>query len=186
MAWDVMEVLCRGEAYGLIERRKKAGAPRWHLAFAFTEAGRHELGTQPEGSGGQGTLIFDADLVNAPGVSARLAVDAEQHLTALHAAIQEAFGWFDDHLYSFWLDGAFWGDKSSEYTSPITPDHGVATADVPLAELAFAPGARIAYVFDFGDEWRVMLTLRAQEKSGDATFPRVLQRKGTAPPQYGD
>ncbi len=184
VAWDVMEVLCRGEAYGLIERREEAEKPRWRLGFALTEAGRHEFGAQPEDPGGQRTLIFDADLVNAPGVSARLAVGAEQHLTALHAAVQEAFGWFDDHLYSFWLDGAFWGDKSSEYTSPITPDHGVATADVPLAELALAPGAKIAYIFDFGDEWRVMLTLRAQEEPGDTTFPGVLERKGTAPPQY--
>ena len=183
VAWDVIEVLCRGEAYGLIERREEARKPRWRLAFALTAAGREEFGPAPERPSGQATLIFDAKLVNAPGVRARLAVGTEQHLVVLHEAIQEAFGWFDDHLYSFWLDGVFWGDKGTEFASPVTPDHGVATADVPLAELALAPGAKIAYVFDFGDEWRVMLSVRAQEGRG-ATFPRVLERTGSAPPQY--
>jgi hypothetical protein len=50
----------------------------------------------------------------------------------------------------------------SEYTSPITPDHSAATADVPLAELALQPGTKSAYVFDFGDEWRVILNEEAR------------------------
>lgn len=129
-------------------------------------------------------FVFDAELVNAPGVSARVAVGTEQHLTALHDGIQDAFGWFDDHLYSFWLDGAFWGQKGLEFTSPITPDHGAATADVPLAELDLTLGSQIAYVFDFGDEWRVMLTRREQTEPDGGAYPRVLEREGTAPPQY--
>jgi len=37
------------------------------------------------------------------------------------------------------------------------PDAGVATADVPIAELGLGIGQRIGYVFDFGDDWRVRL-----------------------------
>ena len=118
------------------------------------------------------------------GVRARLAVRGDRPLTALHDAIQEAFGWYDDHLYSFWLDGEFWGDDETEFTSPVAPDRGVRTADVPLDELDLAPGARLAYVFDFGDEWRVRLTLRGTEASEGAPYPRVLRRTGQAPPQY--
>jgi hypothetical protein len=135
-----------------------------------------------------------ADLV-APAVkSARrggwhdgaVAVREDQHLTALHDAIQEAFGWEDDHLYSFWLDGKFWGDGDSEFTSPVAPDAAPQTADVPLAELDLSDGAKIAYVFDFGDEWRVRLALREHADADGGAYPRVLERKGTAPPQYGD
>lgn len=36
-------------------------------------------------------LIFDAQLLNVKGVRARR---ADQHLTALHDANQEAFGWY--------------------------------------------------------------------------------------------
>jgi hypothetical protein len=85
---------------------------------------------------------------------------------------------------AFWLDGTFWGDDGFEITSPVTPDHGVRTAELPVAELDLEIGAKLAYVFDFGDEWRVRLTLRASEESDTGTYPRVLQRHGQAPPQY--
>ena len=184
MSWDVSEILARGEAYGLIERRPDPSGHRWSTVFALTEAGRPLLASgTAEPTTGE-VLVFDAELVSAEGVSARLAVGAEQHLTALHDAIQRAFGWFDDHLYSFWLDGQFWGDKSQEFTTPDVPDEAPATADVPMAELGLRPGARIAYIFDFGDEWRVLLTLRERVPADGGPYPRVLERVGEAPPQY--
>ncbi|MGA9314660.1 MAG: hypothetical protein WBV77_08540 [Solirubrobacteraceae bacterium] len=57
-------------------------------------------------------------------------------------------------------------------------------ADEPLAELDLAIGARIAYVFDYGDEWRVQLTLSDQTGVDAGSYPRVLKRDGTLPPQY--
>jgi Plasmid pRiA4b ORF-3-like protein len=128
-------------------------------------------------------LVFDAELLNVRGVRARLAVLERQPLTTLHVAIQQAFGWYDDHLYSFWLDGSFFGSDEVELTTPDAPDEGIATADVPLAELDLRPGQRIGYVFDFGDEWRVRLTVREWvTEPGD--YPRVLELRGTPPPQY--
>jgi hypothetical protein len=75
-------------------------------------------------------------------------------------------------------------DAELEFTTPETPDEGRRTADVPLAELDLVVGAKIAYVFDFGDDWRVRLTLREQPQPDGGTYPRVLQRDGIAPPQY--
>jgi len=185
VSWTVGDVLRQGEAYGLIERRPDPDDPRsWRMRIGLSAAGRPLFGPDRRASGGMDVLVFDATLVNAQGVSARLAVSADQHLTVLHDAIQEAFEWLDDHLYSFWLDGKFWGDKEHEFTSPITPDHGVRTADLPLAELDLQVGAKLAYVFDFGDEWRVLLTLRAREDPSGGTLPRVIQRQGEAPAQY--
>lgn len=120
-------------------------------------------------------------------MSARVAVAGDQHLTALHDAIQEAFGWADDHLYSFWLDGEFWGDPDTEYTRPDSDaEPGQHTADVAIDSLDLADGARIAYLFDFGDSWHVALTLRHRTESDGGVYPRVLERQGTAPPQYPD
>lgn len=184
--WDlspfVFEVLVRGEAYGLIECQSAAvrTAPR----FSLTDAGRSHFGRGSRRPVDEEVFVFDAELVNAMGVRTRLAVAAEQPLTALHDAIQEAFGWLDDHLYAFWLDGQFWGDESSEFTTPDTPDEGVRTADASLVELGLRPGMRIAYVFDFGDEWRVHLTVRECTDPDGGTYPRVLERKGEPPPQY--
>jgi hypothetical protein len=121
-------------------------------------------------------------LLDARGVRARLLVGDHKHLTTLHDAIQD--GWRDDHLYSFWLAGEFWGDQRTEFQRPGTPDGTSQTADVALAELDLAPGARLAYVFDYGDEWRVRLTLAEQTKPDGNAYPRVSERVGTAPPQY--
>jgi hypothetical protein len=116
-------------------------------------------------------------------VSATVAVAGHEHLTALHDAIQQAFGWTDDHLYSFWLDGEFWGDDGTEFVRPGTPDSESRTADVPGDELDLDVGARIAYVFDYGDEWRVMLRLREQVDGNNRVHRRIIGRQGTAPAQ---
>jgi len=187
VSWVVSEVLCRGEAYGLIQRGADPSQPRFRTrGITLTAGARSLIGLDRATSRPMAVLVFDAELTNVRGVRARVAVGADQHLTTLHDAIQEAFGWYDDHLYSFWLDGKFWGDDEFEYTSPITPDEAPQTADVPLAELDLAVGVKIAYVFDFGDEWRVRLTLREQTDADGGGYPRVLERIGTAPPQYGD
>lgn len=191
LRWEVGEVLRRGKAYGLVGWVLDPELPvRWSGLVALTDAGRVALNApEPAPLGGPGSgiaLVFEVDLLGAEGVGARVAAAAEQHLTALHDAIQTAFGWYDDHLYSFWLDGEFWSSDEVEFTSPIDFGQGSHTADVPLAELDLAVGAPIAYVFDFGDEWRVLLTLTERCPADDGAYPRVLARRGQAPPQYAE
>jgi Plasmid pRiA4b ORF-3-like protein len=65
-----------------------------------------------------------------------------------------------------------------------TPDEGIRTAELPMAVLDLRPGARLAYVFDFGDDWRVRLTFRERAEGDGGSYPRVLSRSGTAPRQY--
>jgi hypothetical protein len=186
VSWVLSEVLWRGEAYGVIGRFPQDGESRFRRSqIVLTAAASVVLGARDERpSAGAIVLVFDAELVDVPDVRARIAVGLTQHLTALHDAIQESFQWCDDHLYSFWLDGRFWGEKDSEFVRPGTPDAESQTADVPLAELDLAIGAKIAYVFDYGDEWRVQLTLSGQTEADAGTYPRVLKRDGTPPPQY--
>lgn len=185
ISWVVADVLRRGEAYGLTERLPDPDRPRLLSRKAvLSEAGRLVLGARRRESPRMAVLVFDAELLNARGVRAALAVGADQPLSALHDAIQQAFGWYDDHLYSFWLDGVFWGDRELELTTPDAPDEAARTADAPLAELGLAVGDRLAYVFDFGDEWRVLLTLRESTEPDGGDYPRVLEREGNAPPQY--
>ncbi len=186
LSWTVGDVLRRGEAYGVIERRPDPReARRWRSRILLTAGGRIALGVRDADGIKMPVLVFDAELLNVTGVSARLAVGAGEHLTVVHDAIQLAFGWQDDHLYSFWLDGRFWGGEDAELARPGTPDCDSQTADVPLAELDLSVGARIAYIFDHGDEWRVELTLVERAEPDDGLPPRVLERKVTAPPQYG-
>jgi hypothetical protein len=131
-------------------------------------------------------LRFDAALEGFKGVTRSIEVREDQTLVDLHDGIQEAFGWMNDHLYSFWLDGRFWGDRSSEYTAPFEPDEDVASADVVISELGLEPGAKIAYVFDFGDDWQVALRLAGRADGDGERYPRVVASEGEAPPQYPD
>ena len=133
--------------------------------------------------------VFDAKLeqwgpyVRGP-AGRRLALPANRTLADLHALIQEAFEWDDDHLYSFWLDGKFWGADDTEYTTPFDlEDRGASSSEVRMDTLRLAQGQKIAYIFDFGDEWRVSLKLFEIRDGGEVG---ILERKGESSPQYPD
>ena len=129
-------------------------------------------------------LRFEAALEDFAGVTRSIEVREDQTLVDLHEGIREAFGWSDDHLYSFWLDGRFWGSRSTEYTCPVELDDDVATAEVVIAELGLKPGAKIAYVFDFGDSWQVRLRLTGAADDDSDRYPRIVAAEGDAPPQW--
>lgn len=128
-------------------------------------------------------ITFRASLEGFP-VSRDVAVRSDQTLVDLHRVLQRAFGWADDHLYSFWLDGEFWGSDESEYTAPYELEPGQKSARVKLAGLALQPGARIAYVFDFGDSWSVLLAVLTTAEADSEPYPRVVASHGEPPPQY--
>ena len=130
--------------------------------------------------------VFEAKLVGHRGVSRTFALAGDQTLELLHVLLRGGFGWEEDHLYSFWLDGEFWGDPASEYTAPFEPEEGAQTADVPLDGLGLEPGQTIAYIFDFGDEWRVDLRVADIRPAGEEKLPQLVASRGDAPPQYPD
>jgi hypothetical protein len=144
-------------------------------------------------------FVFNARLDGWKGVHRTIAVRADQTLAVLHDALGAAFEWDDDHLYAFWLSGKFWGRDDTEYVHPVALEFDpFAGWDLPLAtprrrsaeqrldRLGLIKGQRIAYVFDFGDEWRVRLTVREIVADDGAAYPRVLKSVGNAPPQYVD
>ena len=129
--------------------------------------------------------VFDAKLeshVDRP-VTRRLALASRQTLIDLHGLIQEAFEWDDDHLYSFWLDGKFWGDTQTEYTAPFgLEESDTASADVELGRLGLRKGQRIAYVFDFGDEWRSVGEAARSSRRRRDRHPRAEGRPAASVP----
>ena len=135
----------------------------------------------------QQTLVFNAELVSFEGVARTIAIRDDLTLVDLHYALQSAFGWDDDHLYAFWLDGAFWSTDCDHYLHPLhkqTGDVLCKSAYTPLSELGLDVGRRLAYVFDFSSEWRVALTVQRAVEAGGEVPARVLGAVGQAPPQY--
>ena len=137
----------------------------------------------------QQTYVFEAELVGFRGVRRVIAVHDDLTLVDLHYALQSAFGWDDDHLYAFWLDGRFWTHTDEHFTRPCAAgdapdDPSGRSAAIRLDRLGLVPGRSVAYVFDFGDEWRVNLRVQNVIAADADASPRLLQSVGAAPPQY--
>jgi Plasmid pRiA4b ORF-3-like protein len=104
--------------------------------------------------------VFEAELLEEPGVSRRLQVRGDQTLAAVHDLLRQAFEWWEDDEYSFQLE-----------------------ADVQLQLLELKAGQEIAYAFGSGDEWRVRLRLDEVQPGADEPAV-VLEARGKVPPQY--
>jgi hypothetical protein len=141
--------------------------------------------------------VLKADLVGFSRVNRTIAVRSDQTLVEVHLALQAAFDWDDDHLYSFWLDGKFWSRGGDEYTHPWHANEPnplgafwigpvPQSAEISLDRLELSESQRIAYTFDFGDEWRLRLTVRQIMADDGQPYPRLLKSVGDAPPQYPD
>jgi hypothetical protein len=135
----------------------------------------------------QQAYVFDAVLDDFRGVRRVVAVRADQTLDDLHRALQDAFGWSDDHLYSFWLSGEYLVRDKSQYMPladgfvPGRETRAVRSSNSALADLEIEPGRRIAYLYDFGEQWKVALTLRAVEAVAERSYPRVVEGVGERP-----
>jgi hypothetical protein len=131
--------------------------------------------------------IFRATLVGVRGVSRKLAVRGDGTLEDLHGLLQTAYDWDDDHLYAFWPSGKFWDrEPGAGFGRPgFCRDSGDRSARIRLDRLGLEAGQTVAYLFDFGDEWRVRLKLVDIRETGGAPATAILERRGAAPPQYG-
>ncbi len=63
------------------------------------------------------TYTFNVSLADEEGVWRQLELPADFTLEALHLAIQEAYAFDNDHLYSFFMSGEAW-DTTTEYALP--------------------------------------------------------------------
>lgn len=61
------------------------------------------------------TYIFKVELADTPQIWRTIEIKEDQTFEELHHVIQAAFGFDDDHLYSFFLSGKAW-DKKTEIT----------------------------------------------------------------------
>jgi hypothetical protein len=118
-----------------------------------------------------------------------IAIREDQTLEQLHESLRLAFGWADAHLYSFWVGAEHWDPEATEYTAPFEIDEmgkDKLSARVPISELSLKTGSQLAYLFDFGDEWRLLLKVVDRWEAGDESYPMLVEAEGTPPPQYPD
>jgi hypothetical protein len=136
----------------------------------------------------QQEFVLEAELVGFQDVHRVIAVRGDLTLVDLHYALQSAFGWDDDHLYAFWQGGQFWTNAVEHFSHPCAGDEQLdpseRSAAIRLDSLELAEGRRLAYVFDFEDEWRVRLHVQAVVDDRGLPSPRLVHAAGIAPLQY--
>ena len=108
---------------------------------------------------------------------------SHQHsLLDFHNAIQDAFDFDDDHLYSFFMDGKKYSRNA--YNSPLI-DEGPHVDEISIGELELYEGQQVLYLFDYGDEWEFNVLLEKIDKNKPLPLkPIITDRKGKAPEQY--
>jgi len=127
-------------------------------------------------------------------ISRTIEIEDHDTLYDLHLKIQDAFGWDNDHLYSFYMSNKL-GDAESEYAgdpmgedldAPLGRDSPGSAAQTELRLLKLRKGKKFKYRFDYGDELiHTVEVLGILERSrGNQSYPRIVDKTGTAPAQY--
>jgi hypothetical protein len=130
-----------------------------------------------------------------------------QTLDDLHWAIQGAYGFDGDHLYSYFMSGKPWDLSAYEYYHPeaasrdevevrmremaskirgVYPEPRLPATEVKLESLSLKPRQRFLYLFDYGDEWLFEVEFVGEGVSQEADYPRVVGSRGESPQQYDD
>lgn len=129
----------------------------------------------------KGSYVFKVSLGRS--VWRKIALSYKHTLEDLHNAVQEAFDFDNDHLYSFFMDAKRYSKHA--YHSPMCDD-GPFTNEVTIGELELYEGQKILYFFDYGDSWEFEVQLLEINKDEiPPREPMIIETKGEAPRQYG-
>jgi hypothetical protein len=112
------------------------------------------------------------------GITRTIELRSEQTLWDLHQTIQRALKWYDDHLYSFFMNGQKW-DRRYAFASPDDEDHPPFVDEAVIGELGLTPKHKFLYYFDYGDghEFEIqVIGISPQVEPGD--YPCVTASQG--------
>ena len=127
-------------------------------------------------------------------ISRIIEIEDKQTLYDLHINIQHLFDWDNDHMFSFYLGEQLF-DRDNEYSANPLGEHIVSSygkqsksaTEYELRDLNLPMGFSFWYLFDYGDELVHKVTVEKirEIKPEESGFPKLIERKGNAPPQYG-
>jgi hypothetical protein len=132
--------------------------------------------------------IDDSD----PVIWRRLDLRSDLTLDLLHQVLQVAFDWTDSHLYRFSLGGRGFDRGSQPFLCPYDvddkewpeDDDGLPAAETRLDETIGSPGDVLHYLYDYGDNWELTLSLEAvRPAESDCPAAVVVDGERAAPPE---
>src|SRR6267154_2218686 len=125
-----------------------------------------------------GAVQLDARLCGvSPPVTRRLVITEQASLAQLHAALQVAFGWSDEHLYVFQIRGGQFGDPARAIALALAGG-GV---DIPLAAFAFEVNETFQYHYNLFVPWKVDCRIESRRLVSMHQPLRCLAARGDPP-----
>ena len=120
-----------------------------------------------------------------PRIWRRIRFPVESTLWDLHVAIQDAMGWQDCHLHQFLVASAM---SEAPITIGIPSDDDeiqvYAAWEIPLALAFRAPGDKLYYNYDFGDDWMHAIVLEEIVTTGtEIQRPTCIGGARACPPE---
>ena len=116
-----------------------------------------------------------------------IAIEADAPFEQLHLAIQDAFGFDNSQMASFYLADEYW-DRGQEIAlmDVSSGDEPVLTmGTTPINKLINNDQKRALYVFDFLLMWTFFVELVSEgEANTEYTYPMLMVEVGEAPDQY--
>lgn len=121
-------------------------------------------------------------------------VDPDITLRKLHQILQAAMGWQDCHLYGFGIPGSgrtarYWGIPPQRRFEPRLPDGGFDMGEparddarTRLRQVMAARGDKLLYLYDYGDDWEHLLTLKKIAVVAEP-LPMLVAGGGDCPPE---
>jgi hypothetical protein len=119
-----------------------------------------------------------------PAIWRRIQIVSTATFWDLHVAIQDAMGWQDYHLHSFFINHPDNGDRL-ELGIPTEDDTGTLPDWEHGLDSRFRKsGGRALYVYDFGDDWQHRIELEKIEKAVKRKrYPICLDGARRCPPE---
>jgi hypothetical protein len=112
----------------------------------------------------------------SPQVTRRLLVSEQASLAKLHAVLQVAFGWSDEHLYTFQIRGWQFGNPSRAIELALAGG----AVDIPLAAFAFAINETCRYQYNLFVPWEIDCRIEARGMVATSE-PTCLAAQGDPP-----
>jgi hypothetical protein len=144
----------------------------------LTDLGRYAI-RRLRGMAQAGDLLLQVRItlidVDDPPVWRRVIIPAAYSLDRLHAVIQAAMGWEDDHQHAFRVGKVSYGPD---------PDGELGYLDEREFRLGGLKARRISYEYDFGDSWEHELVIEERTTAADgALYPACVAGEGACPPE---
>lgn len=119
-----------------------------------------------------------------PPVWRRLLIPADTTLPDLHAILQIAMGWEDEHLHEFITADNRYSDPSAVGIDDIFDDEVTSESKVHLRAIAPSVRNSFRYHYDFGDSWMHKLTVEKYlPMEPGQTYPICIGGARACPPE---